>query len=65
MNKFALRLTVEQVAKNHGYDSISELLEEYGNEAVVPACCEEDCLVEPDGTCPHGNPSILISLGVI
>ena len=25
----------------------------------------DDCLVEPDGTCPHGYPSWLIILGLI
>lgn len=59
------RLTVEQVAKNFGYESVSDLLVEYGDESVVPACCEEECEVEPDGCCPHGNPSIFIALGVI
>lgn len=25
----------------------------------APALCDEGCEVEPDGTCPHGCPSIL------
>jgi len=31
----------------------------------VPACCSEGCMVEPDGECPHGNPSILRHHGLI
>lgn len=29
--------------------------------------CEatDGCLVEPDGTCPHGHPSWMIALGLI
>lgn len=65
MNKNIDRLTVKQVAEELGYNSVFDLLEEYGNEFVVPACCPEGCEVEPDGRCEHGHPSILIALGVI
>ena len=34
-------------------------------DSIVPACCDEGCEVEPDGTCSHGCPSVLLSLGVI
>lgn len=58
------RITVEQVAQNEGMTK-DELLEKYGYESVVPACCDEGCTVEPDGTCEHGYPSFMIALGVI
>jgi len=60
----AHEITIEQVAENEGMSMI-QLLETYGEESVVPACCDEGCQVEPDGKCPHGCPSILIKLGVI
>jgi hypothetical protein len=36
-------------------------------DSVVPAVCPEgeECLVEPDGTCPHGGPSVLLVAGLI
>jgi hypothetical protein len=40
-------------------------LDELVFESIVPACCEDMCQVEPDGTCPHGHPSVLLALGVI
>lgn len=29
------------------------------------ACCEEKCIVDKDGYCEHGYPSILIKMGII
>lgn len=34
-------------------------------EAIVPACCDSHCLVEPDGYCEHGHPSVLLELRLI
>jgi hypothetical protein len=34
-------------------------------EENAPALCDEGCEVEPDGTCPHGCPSILRAAGII
>jgi hypothetical protein len=34
-------------------------------EGTSPACCLDGCIVEPDGACSHGCPSILIALEVI
>jgi len=56
---------VKEVAIQEGFDSVDKLLENYGLESVMPACCEELCSVESDGTCSHGHPSILIELGMI
>lgn len=58
------RLTLKQFAQDEGL-SVMELLEEYGNESVVPALCTEGCEVEPDGRCEHGCPSLLLAAGVI
>ncbi len=60
----ATRLSIKEVAANEGVP-VDNLLEEYVLESVVPACCSEGCEVEPDGTCPHGYPSIMLALGVI
>lgn len=53
-------ITVREALEMHGV-SLSEIVW----ESIVPACCSEGCEVEPDGECEHGNPSVLIKLGVI
>ena len=35
------------------------------HEGGCEAACPHGCWVEPDGTCPHGNPSWLLKLGLI
>lgn len=57
----ATRITVKEALEYHGYDDIFELQ----FASVIPACCSEGCEVEPDGICQHGNPSVLITLGMI
>lgn len=59
------RLTVEEVMESNGSDDLDSYMSELMFDSVVPACCEAGCEVEPDGTCQHGHPSILLSLGVI
>lgn len=39
--------------------------DDYMLDSIVPAMCSEGCEVEPDGHCEHGNPSILLELGLI
>ena len=34
-------------------------------DSIVPACCSFGCEVEPDGTCEHGFPSVLVAEGLI
>ena len=34
-------------------------------DGTCPACCSEGCIVEPDGHCEHGNPSVLLAMGLI
>lgn len=56
------RISVEETLELHGLEQeITSLM----FDSIVPACCEEGCEVEPDGTCEHGNPSILIALGIM
>jgi hypothetical protein len=56
------KITVKETLEIHGLDSdITQLM----LDSIVPACCDEGCEVEPDGTCEHGNPSILIELGIM
>lgn len=57
-------LTVDETLELHGLDDAEDLLE-LSMDSVVPACCEEGCQVEPDGTCEHGHRSILLKMGVI
>lgn len=42
-----------------------ETLMEWEAEGGCEAACPYGCWVEPDGTCPHGNPSWLLRLGLI
>jgi hypothetical protein len=42
-----------------------ETLMEWEAEGGCEAACPHGCWVEPDGTCPHGNPSWLLKLGLI
>lgn len=48
-----------------GSEEEFEILQEFVTESIVPALCSEGCQVEPDGFCPHGNPSVLIERGLI
>ena len=63
--KNATRMTLTSWATAQGYASVDEALEEHGRDDVMPAMCTEECDVEPDGVCPHGNPSLLMALGII
>jgi hypothetical protein len=58
------RLSVSEVL---GYDPDADpaRFEDLILDSIVPACCSEGCEVEPDGTCPHGHPSVLVALGII
>jgi hypothetical protein len=40
-------------------------LEDLVCDSVSPALCVYGCEVEPDGYCEHGNPSVLIAMGLI
>ena len=34
-------------------------------ESIVPSLCPEECVVEPDGECPHGYVSVVAKLGIV
>lgn len=59
------RISITQTALDNGFSSGMDLLEAYGNDSVMPACCDEGCEFEPDGRCQHGCPSIMLAVGVI
>lgn len=42
-----------------------EFLAECLDEGWCPTKCEENCIVEPDGVCPHGFKSVALELGFI
>jgi hypothetical protein len=65
MSRHAHRLTMEEFLEQDG-----RTLEEICQSVLfakenAPALCDEGCEVEPDGTCPHGCPSILRAVGMI
>ena len=61
----ANRLTVREFLKQDGrnLEQISHAVM-FGNENA-PALCDQGCEVEPDGHCPHGCESILLTVGLI
>jgi len=65
MSRNPNRLTVEEFLARDGR-TLDEILQTvvYGDENA-PALCDHDCEVEPDGTCSHGCPSILLEMGLI
>jgi hypothetical protein len=62
-----VRLTIAQWLDENGYDreDVQELSFDWLADSIAPALCGEGCDVEPDGRCPHGNPSILLAMGVV
>lgn len=63
------RMSVAELQALDGYGDVAVeqwlFDEDYVTDSVVPALCWEGCTVEPDGRCEHGNPSILLALGMI
>ena len=55
----AHRITARQAMRDSGM-SLGECM-----DGVCPACCSEGCMTEPDGTCEHGFPSVLLACGMI
>jgi hypothetical protein len=53
------RLSIEQFLKLDGR-ALDEILAAVVSDIEpAPALCTQLCEVEPDGTCPHGCPSLL------
>lgn len=62
------RLTVRQFIEEMGLVSSDEFIDYLGSivcDGECTAMCESLCTVEPDGTCEHGHPSILLALNMI
>lgn len=62
------RIKASQALKEEGFDG-HEGIEVFSRQVLwdgeCRACCSEGCMVEPDGCCHHGCPSILLALGMI
>lgn len=61
----ATNLVAEPVAEPELKPPDVETLIEWEAEGGCEAACPHHCWVEPDGTCPHGNPSWLRRLGLV
>lgn len=64
------RISANETLENEGVDpsnedSVFSFVRHASFDATAPACCSEGCVVEPDGTCPHGCPSVLLVIGMI
>jgi hypothetical protein len=64
------RISADETLENEGVDptnedSVFSFVRHSSFEATAPACCSEGCIVEPDGTCHHGCPSVLLVIGMI
>lgn len=63
------RISAMEALENEGFEPSEDGAFAYARHAMFegtsPACCTEGCVVEPDGACSHGCPSILIALGLI
>ena len=60
-------ITAAETLANEGFTpaTLEQFIRNALWESTSPACCTEGCIVEPDGACSHGCPSILIALEVI
>ena len=61
------RISVSEALSRAGFDSIVEVQREalFGRHTGVPVCCDCGAMVEPDGHCEHGNPSVLLAKSLI
>lgn len=61
------KITVSEALDRAGFDGIADVQRDalFGARPGVPVCCECGARVEPDGHCPHGNPSVLLVRGLI
>ena len=55
----------DTLGKGYTEDEKMDLIQSWVSDGVVPACCDMECEVEPDGTCEHDCPSVLMALGLI
>lgn len=65
-NKFSI--TLGQFREQMGLEDEDEYfnyLRDAVFDGIVHATCEMECIVEPDGTCEHGNKSVLLIEGIV
>jgi hypothetical protein len=60
-----MRISTQELAKRNGFDNPEDMVFAIGHDSTLPACCDEECIVEPDGRCEHGCPSLLVAMGLI
>lgn len=53
------------IAGATSHSDLKTQLEEWAYDSSVPAACEHECTIEPDGECGHGFPSVLRDMGLI
>jgi hypothetical protein len=60
-----MRLTLEEALERDGR-TLHEIAQAalFGDENA-PTLCDHGCEVEPNGTCPHGCPTLLREAGLI
>lgn len=59
------KIEVSELFAANGWDGLDAMIAECMSGGSVPAVCSDGCWVETDGTCPHGNESVLLVLGMI
>jgi hypothetical protein len=57
--------SLEEMREELGHETVREMVYSYAFSSIVPACCDNGCMVEPDGKCSHGHPSILLEYGLV
>jgi hypothetical protein len=65
MSRNGHRLTMDEFLEQDGRTLEDICQDVLFCEENAPALCDEGCEVEPDGTWPHGCPSILRAAGMI
>jgi len=65
VNRNGNRLTMSEFLERDGRTLEDICQDVLFGEENAPALCDQGCEVEPDGTCPHGCPSILLAAGMI
>ena len=51
-----------KISINKALEESGMILEEVVYDSLVPACCSEGCMVEPDGMCEHGFSSVIMGM---
>lgn len=63
------RITTQKFMDEMGMATYDDLIDYIGrvvcDDEEAIAMCEYLCTVEPDGCCEHGNPSVLLTLGIV